>query len=226
VDLTLIAYWICFLVGTGYTFISALLTGFFGMFDHGGEIGGDGGGDMAGGGDYGADIGNGVGHGAAHTAGAEGEAVISPLSPATIAIFMTTFGGVGIILHSLFHLGLLLSLPISAASGIAVASFVALVFYHLFTRVQASSETRMAEIIGLTAEVTVPIPAEGMGEIAYVCRGARLVAGARSRSGRGIPRHQAVRIMQQVGNTLYVEPHPLGRAEPAAPPSDDRPIRD
>jgi membrane protein implicated in regulation of membrane protease activity len=152
--------------------------------------------------------------------------VISPLSPATIAIFMTTFGGVGIILHSLFHMGLLLSLPISAVSGIAVAGFVAILFYHLFARVQASSETRMAEIIGLTAEVTVPIPAQGVGEIAYICRGARLVSGARSRSGRGIPRHQVVRIMQQVGNTLYVEPHQLGRAEPAIPPSDDRPIRD
>ena len=84
----------------------------------------------------------------------------------------------------------------------------------------------MSEVIGLTAEVTVPIPEAGMGEIAYVCRGARFSSSARSCNGSGIGRHETVRIVRQVGNTLYVEPYHIGNIEPAAPPSDDKPIRD
>jgi len=223
-DLTLIAYWICFLTGTAYAAVSALLTGFFGAIG-GHDISGAGGHDVGhAGGDYGAHAGD-AGHGEAYSAGGEAETVLAPLSPATISVFMATFGGVGIILTTMFKMNLFMSLPISAASGFVVSAAVVSLFYHLFTKVQASSETRMAEIIGLTAEVTVPIPKDGVGEIAYVCRGARLVSSARARNGREVPRHETVRIIEQVGTTLYVEPHQGSRAEPARP-ADDQPIRD
>jgi di/tricarboxylate transporter len=52
--------------------------------------------------------------------------VISPLSPATISVFMTVFGGTGIITTTLFHLRLLLTLPLSLFAGFAVAGAVLL----------------------------------------------------------------------------------------------------
>ncbi len=109
-----------------------------------------------------------------------------------------------------------MSLPISAMAGTAVAGFVMVLFYHLFTRVQGSSEARAADAVGLSGEVTVPVPKGGVGEVAYILRGARLTATARSQSGRAIARHQGVRIVRRVGNTLYVEP--LGEEEAASQP--------
>jgi len=208
-DWTLIAYWICFGVGTTYAAVSALLGGLHGLFDFGGD-GGNGGGHVEMTHDYGAGHGHlTTGHegsGEAFATVGAAEPVISPLSPATISIFLTTFGGVGIILTSLFKMNLFVSLPVSAGAGFAVGAFVMVLFYHLFTRVQASSEARTVEAIGQSGEITVPIPEGGVGEVAYIVRGARLVSSARSQTGQAVARHAAVRIVRQVGNTLYVEP--------------------
>ncbi len=213
-DWSLIAYWVCFGVGTGYAIVSALLGGLHGMFDHAGEIGG-GATEMSH--DYGAGHdagGHEGGSGEAYASMGEGEPVISPLSPATISIFLATFGGVGIILTSLFRVNLYVSLPASAGAGIGVSALMMFIFYHLFTRVQASSEARAMDAIGLTGEVTVPVPEGGVGEVAYILRGARLVSAARSQAGKAVPRHTAVRIVRQIGNTLYVEPLALDEAGP------------
>ncbi len=215
-DWALLAYWVCFGVGTVYALVSALMGGIFGLLDIGAE------GDVGGGGDFGHDYGAGggevgdIGHGDAFATEGEAGPVISPLSPATISVFLATFGGVGIILTSLAKVRLIVSLPISAMAGTAVAGFVMVLFYHLFTRVQGSSEARAADAVGLSGEVTVPVPKGGVGEVAYILRGARLTATARSQSGRAIARHQGVRIVRRVGNTLYVEP--LGEEEAASQP--------
>lgn len=215
----LIAYWICFGLGVTYAAVSALLTGFFGL-THGAE--GADVGDV----DMGHDYGGGEGHGEAFAVGAEGEPVIAPLSPATIAMFMTVFGGVGIILTSMFKLGLFLSLPISLGAGALAAALIFLLFYHLFTKMQASSETRMADVIGLLGEVTIPIPAAGVGEVAYTSRGSRLVSPARTETGEEISRHVSVRISRRVGNTLYVTPVPPGEPAPEPSTHDDLELND
>jgi membrane protein implicated in regulation of membrane protease activity len=222
-DWTLIAYWVCFGVGTTYAVVSALLGGVHGLLDLGGD-GGNGGGHVEMAHDYGAGHGEVTtgheGSGEAFATVGEAEPVISPLSPATLSIFLATFGGVGIILTSMFKLNLFVSLPVSAGAGVGVAGSVMLLFYHLFTKVQGSSEPRSAEAIGLTAEVTVPVPKEGVGEVAYVVRGARFVSSARSQTGKPLARHVAVRIVRQVGNTFYVEP--VGeQAEVPQPPAQE-----
>jgi membrane protein implicated in regulation of membrane protease activity len=218
----LIAYWICFAIGSGYAAVTAILGGFFGMAHHVGDLGiGVGHADM--GHDYGGGHDATGGHGDAFAVGSDMEPVISPLSPAAISVFLATFGGVGVILTSMFHLSLFATLPASTAAGALVTGGVLVLFYHFFTKVQASSETRMAEVIGLSAEVTVPIPGHGVGEIAYICRGARLVSPARSEDGSELPRHAAVQIVRQVGSTLYVAP---GRAASRATEPDEFEARD
>ena len=59
---------------------------------------------------------------------------------------------------------------------------------------------------GRTGEITVPGPKDGVGEVAYVLRGARLTGTAGSQSGKPIAGHTPIRIVRRVGNTLYVEP--------------------
>lgn len=197
---SLIAYWVCFLTGTTYALISAVMSGFFGFGHEAPEAGGA----FEVSHDYGAQGGLGEGHGEAFSVEAQAEAPIAPLSPATISVFMATFGGVGIILTSLFHLNLLITLPASSAAGFLVAAVVFMFFYRVFMAVQASSEPRMAEAVGLKAEVTVPISGGGVGEVAFVARGSRITAPARSQEGVDLGRHAAVRVVRRVGSTVYV----------------------
>jgi hypothetical protein len=210
-DWILVAYWVCFMSGLVYAVISALLGGLFG-FEHGGIHGALTGGDFTHDFGTGADIG--AGHGEALAGATPGEAAISPLSPMTLAIFSTTFGGVGIILHKLFNQPLLVSIPVSVAAGFVVAGVVFVFFYKVFQAVQASSEPEVAMVVGLPAEVTVAIPAGGVGEIAYVARGGRFTAVAHSETGAEILRYSHVRITKVVGNTFYVVPV---EERPAAP---------
>ena len=55
------------------------------------------------------------------------------------------------------------------------------------------------------AEVITPIPADGLGEIAYVRRGSRFTASARGEGGVAIPNRSVVTIVRIVGNTYYVK---------------------
>jgi membrane protein implicated in regulation of membrane protease activity len=197
----LAAYWVCFGVGTVYALVSAILTGFFGFMD-GGGVDGDAGFDVDH--EFGVEAGDAGGHGEAFASVGEGEPMIAPLSPATIAVFLATFGGTGVITTSVFNFPVFISVPVSAAVALAVAAVVFVMFYRFFSAVQASSEPRMAEAVGAEGEVTVTVPREGVGQVAYVVRGARLTASARSQDGAELPTHTAVRIARRIGSTLYV----------------------
>ena len=205
------AYWICFISGVVYATIAALLGGLFG-FEHSGiEAGG---GLEPAGHDFGTAHDVGAGHGEATAGHGPGEVAISPLSPMTIATFSTVFGGTGLILTKMFKYNLYITLPASALLGFAVAAGVFSLFYRVFVSVQASSEVQIASIVGLLGEVTVAIPSDSVGEIAYVALGGRHTAIARSETGQPIERHKAVRISRVVGNTVYVTPaeQPAGAA--------------
>lgn len=211
------AYWICFISGVGYAVIGALLGGLFG-FEHGGVEAG--GGFEPAGHDFGTSTDVGAGHGEAWGGHGPGEVAISPLSPMTMATFSTVFGGTGLILTNMFHQSLYVSLPASVIAGFLVAAAVFSLFYRVFASVQASSEVQMGALVGLTAEVTCAIPADGVGEVAYVTLGGRYTGIARSETGQPIPRHAAVKITRVVGNTVYVAP--VEQAAVTVPP--DQPL--
>jgi membrane protein implicated in regulation of membrane protease activity len=201
----LFAYWVCFLVGLGYAIVAAVLSGLFG-FGHGAEGGVEvGGHDVGAGGfdhDFSAD--GAAGHGEGFATGESGtEVALSPWSPMTMAVFITCFGGVGVILTNL-HWPIWLSLPPAVGSGVIVAGLVFLFLVKVFMAVQGSSEPTVATLVGGEAEVITSIPAEGLGEIAYVARGSRFTAPARSETGAPIARHSVVRIVKIVGATFQV----------------------
>jgi membrane protein implicated in regulation of membrane protease activity len=95
---------------------------------------------------------------------------------------------------------------LSAVGGGLIAWLAFLVFNALFKRTQSSSESKVASLLGQTATITTPIPADGVGEIAYVQSGARYTAPARCESGASIPAGKAVKITRIVGTQFYVEP--------------------
>ena len=198
-----VAYWICFISGVVYATLAAIMGGLFG-FEHGGVEGGVEAGGVAH--DFGTAHDVGAGHGEAMAGAGPGEVTISPLSPMTIATFSAFFGGTGLILTKLFRLNIYVSLPVSAGVGLLIAAGVFSVFYRIFQAVQASSEVEMASLAGQHAEVTEAIPEQGVGQVAYVVRGGRFTAHARSEDSTAIQRFAPVEIVRVVGNTLYVRP--------------------
>lgn len=132
------------------------------------------------------------------------EVGLSPLSPITIATFITTFGGVGMMMSSLTAFTPLLGLLVATVSGFAVSGALFLLYARVVTTVQGSSEVQMGELVGMTAEVIAPIPENNVGEVVLVARGARVRSSARSSDGQAIPRGTMVEIVEEVGNAVIV----------------------
>jgi len=131
---------------------------------------------------------------------------LSPLSPITIAMFITTFGGVGLITNNLFPFSQVIGLLISTASGVLLSGAVFMLYAWVVREVQGSSEVRVGEMVGLTGEVIAPIPEDNVGEIVLVVRGMRARSTARAADGQAIPRGAMVEIMEEVGNAVIVRP--------------------
>ncbi|MBL9128648.1 MAG: NfeD family protein [Verrucomicrobiales bacterium] len=182
-----LAYVVCFAAGLLFAVISAV----------GGHAFGDG--TDAGG----AEIGSG-GHA---EAGFGGDSMpgLSPLSPTTIASFVTAFGGIGMILSRIEATrSPWVSLPLSLLGGIGVGFVVFLLFRAVFVRIQSSSESRVGSLPGRPATVITPIAADGVGEIAYVDGGVRYTASARSEDGASHSNGETVVIRRVVGTQIYV----------------------
>jgi membrane protein implicated in regulation of membrane protease activity len=64
----------------------------------------------------------------------------------------------------------------------------------------------VAALVGTEANVITPIPANGVGEIAYVVGGTRYTAPARLDTGGAVAGGKSVRIIRVTGSQFYVEP--------------------
>ncbi|MFH0887893.1 MAG: NfeD family protein [Planctomycetota bacterium] len=185
----------CFFLGLAYAVISAIFGGIFG----GGEGGAEAGGHF----DIDHDI---VGH--IDTSGGEDTGTIhfSPLSPVVVAMFITAFGSMGMICLKVFKWTPYPSLAIAVLTGVVIAAITFFLFMMLFRATQGSSESKIGEMLGQEAEVITVIPADGLGEIAYVSRGTRYTGPARSAYKNEIKSHSVVIIEKIMGNTFYVKP--------------------
>ena len=182
-----LAYLVCFGVGLLFTIVSAFMADVFGGHDVGGGHEGAGGHAEAG-------------------FGVDDMPGFSAVSPTTIASFVTAFGGIGMVLSKFEKTSSpWVSVPLSALGGFVIAALVLGLFRTVFRRTQASSEARVAKLVGTTANIITPIPANGVGEIAYVSGGTRYTAPARSVSGAEIGNGAVVRIARVVGSQFYVE---------------------
>lgn len=185
-DTIFLIYLVCFGVGLLFTLVSGVLGGVFGGHDaHGGV----------------ADT-HAEGGFASHEMPG-----FSPLSPTTLATFVTAFGGLGMVFHTIpATRPPWFSVPLAALGAFLAAAAVVWLFSAIFMRTQSSSEGRVATLVGLTAMLNTSIPADGVGEIAYVQGGSRYTAPARSEGGRPIPNGTAVKITRVIGTEFFVEP--------------------
>jgi hypothetical protein len=186
-------YYISFLLGFLYAIATFLIGNFFGGAEGTGH---DVSGHDTGGHDAGA---------AAHAGGHDVH--FSPFSPVVISMFLASFGGTGIICIKLFEVrNVLTHLPVSLGAGILIGGLTFYFFYKVFASVQGSVLPTSQDIIGSEAEVITTIPGhESLGEIAFVAKGVRQNAPARSEDGTQIPARTSVVISKIVGSTMYVK---------------------
>ena len=187
----MIVYIACLALGLLFTIISAFMGHFFG-----------GGHDV-----HGMDVGTG-GHAEAgyDHSGVPG---ISFFSPTVLACFVTAFGACGMILtHVQATRAYGSARRFRPWPGLIMASVAFFLFNAMFKQTQSSSESRVASLVGQIASIVTPIPADGVGEIAYVQGGSRYTAPARTESGAPISAGKPVRITRVTGTQYFVETIP------------------
>lgn len=181
-------YLFCLVVGLAFAVIS-------------GVLGGLGGGEA----DVDVDVDTGADFGGADLA--DGSVHFSPLSPVVLSMFVTSFGATGLLIHDGFGLkSWFFSLPLATVSGLVVAGITFYLFARLMGWAQGSSQASAREALGGEAEVIIPIPAGGVGRIAYTLRDRRFTAPARSVDGQAVANHASVVIVRMAGSTVLVRP--------------------
>lgn len=142
-------------------------------------------------------------------AGAEHPGVNIPsLSPITVASFVTAFGAFGLIALGLFNVAAPWSLAWAAGGALVVAVIAHFAFGYFLIAPQGSSEVQHKDIVGAVGQVTTPIPADSVGEVAFVAQGGRVTYPAQSASGAPIARGVTVVIEKVVGGVVVVRPQP------------------
>jgi hypothetical protein len=121
-----------------------------------------------------------------------------------IAVFVTTFGAVGAIGVYLGY-SVFPSSGFGFISGIILATLVYFFASFLYGQ-QASSTTTAAELIGRTAQVSVGIPDNGVGQIRCLVGETMVDKIARSRNGTAIVLNSVVKIEEIAGESVIVSP--------------------
>jgi membrane-bound ClpP family serine protease len=130
---------------------------------------------------------------------------VSAWSPTVISSFITAFGGFGVVFSQFSATrSAFISAPLSLAGGFGIASLVLASLRWVFRRTQGSSESQVASLVGQGATVITPIPADGVGEIAYVQAGTRYTAPARAEVGAPVASGHAVKIVSVSGSQFLV----------------------
>jgi membrane protein implicated in regulation of membrane protease activity len=141
-----------------------------------------------------------VGHAEVGHDGAGGPSIYSAR---IIASFLTAFG-VGGVIARYYNLSHPVSTGIGVVSGIVLASVV-YQFARLLYSQQASSEVKMASLVGQTAEVTIGIPERGAGQVTVTVGGERSMHIARPVDGKPIATGTEVVITALRGDSVLVE---------------------
>jgi membrane protein implicated in regulation of membrane protease activity len=196
-------YLFCLVVGLGFAIVSGFLGGILHMGD-GGDVGIDH--DFSVDHDFSADTDASVDHdlSADHADSGEVGAHLSPISPPVLSTFLAGFGFAGMVSEKALHLPWFLSGPLATAFSLGMAVLAFVLVGKLMSSSQGTSHVRFSDMIGTEAEVITPIPAEGVGEIAYNTPTGRISCAARSETGAMIPKHSMVTITQVVGSVAMV----------------------
>jgi membrane protein implicated in regulation of membrane protease activity len=146
------------------------------------------------------------GHGdvGGHDVGAHGEVHggVSFFSSRVLSVFVTAFGGFGAIGIHLEY-----SVEVSTLFGVIGGLFFGGIIYlfasFLYSQ-QASSDIRTSDLVGETAQVTVAIPKDGIGQVRMTMGESVVEKIARAHDGGEIPAGTLVKVEAIIGEDLLV----------------------
>jgi hypothetical protein len=140
-----------------------------------------------------------AGHGFDHDLGHGGPGFFSSRG---IAVFITTFGGFGAI--GIYRgVGILPSSFIGFGGGMVMATLVYFFARFLYGQ-QATSTVASSDLVGRSAQVSVGIPAGGVGQVRCLVGESIVDKIARSKDGNAIALNSVVKIEEIVGESVIV----------------------
>jgi membrane protein implicated in regulation of membrane protease activity len=122
----------------------------------------------------------------------------------SVAVFVTAFGGFGAIGVG-SGLGVVPSALLGLASGLVLGGAVAL-FARFLLGQQSTSSVSGSQLVGRTAQVTVAIPAGGVGQVSCRIGEERVEKIARVRGGTELKNGALVLIEEFTGDSVIVSP--------------------
>ncbi|MGA2002437.1 MAG: hypothetical protein ABSG70_03590 [Terriglobales bacterium] len=129
---------------------------------------------------------------------------VSPFNFITLTAFLAWFGGTGFLITRYSSVWFALGLLISIAAGLVGAGIV----FMFLTRVLISPDENMDaadyEMAGVLGRTSLPIRADGTGEIIYSQAGTRRTCGARSENGCAIEKGAEVVVTRYEKGIAYV----------------------
>ena len=146
-------------------------------------------------------------HGASSAKGASTHADghFSWFNAATLLAFLAWFGGTGYILTKYSNLVAIASLGLATLAGLVSGSIV----FKFMVKLMHSNETQLNEadyrVEGSLCTVTMPIRANGTGEVVFLLGGVRRSAGARTDDGKPIEKGAEVVIERHENGIAYVK---------------------
>ena len=137
--------------------------------------------------------------------GSDSADVPSPLNPLVISSAITAFGAVGLVAKTGFGMTDILSTVVALGFAGVIGALIFFGIVKFMYGSQSNSVFSLNDLVDTEAEVITPIPADGMGEIAYVANGVRYNLSARSSDREAIARGTTVIIREVAANTAYVQ---------------------
>lgn len=126
------------------------------------------------------------------------------VSPFALAMFGATFGLIGLITRLAFEMEAMPSILWASVAGLLVGGVAQAFFIYILSPNKSSHYSLQEDAAGREAEVITSIPAEGLGEIAYVNQSGRMKLGARSSKGVPLRTGDLVVIEKIVGRVALV----------------------
>ena len=115
-------------------------------------------------------------------------------------------GGVGLLALLVFRLSPAASFAWALGAGLVVGALAEIILVYLPSRRQAEESDIAIDANGREAQVVIPIPASGLGEVVYQDGEETIHLGARSATGQPIGRGSRVRIERVARRVAIVRP--------------------
>ena len=124
----------------------------------------------------------------------------------SLGLGAAVLGAVGLLALLVFRLSPAVSLLWALGAGLVVGALAEILLVYLPSRRQREETTLAIDADGREARVVIPIPASGLGEVAYQDGAETIHLGARSATGRPIGRDSRVRIERIASRVAIVRP--------------------